>query len=124
MKLLYVAIFGLLGVLGRHLVGTLAAGDPSREWPVATFAINLVGAFLIGIVYVAGIERALVSPDLRIGLTVGFLGGFTTFSAFSLETLELMQRGHLVTALVYLGLSPVLGVACAYAGVTLGRHFM
>ena len=114
MATVYIAVFGVCGVLLRYGIQTLAARAFSTPWPLGTFAINLLGSFLIGVV--GGLS---FSEDLRTAILVGFLGGFTTFSAFSFETVLLWQKGEALLAVAYLTLSPLLGVACAWAGKTL-----
>jgi CrcB protein len=91
-------------------------------FPWGTLLINVLGSFVIG--WVAGFAlpgRVAMHPDLRVFLMTGFCGGFTTFSAFSLQTLELMQGGELFQALGYVLGSVVLCVLATYGGWTLGR---
>lgn len=116
-----VALFGMLGVLSRYFterhVGTLF----TTEFPVATFAINCVGSFLIGLIMVAANEAELISKDLSLAMTVGFLGGFTTFSAFSFQTFQLLEKGQILLAASYFFGSPISGLICAAAGFYLAR---
>ena len=93
-------------------------------FPNGTFLINIVGSFLIGIVYVLGIERAVIPPAWRVGLMVGFLGGFTTFSSYSLESARLLEEMEVWYAVLYFVLSPLLGVGAALAGIYLSRYLM
>ncbi len=117
---LYVGIFGLLGCLARYGVGraALAAGWAA---PSATLTVNLLGSLAIG--FIAALSKAqpslLLSPHLATGLMVGFLGGFTTFSAFSLELLVMTQGGRLTAALAYAVISPTLGLIAALVGYRL-----
>jgi fluoride exporter len=122
MRLAYICVFGVLGVLTRYAVGLCAAKVSVGNVPIGTLTVNLLGALLAGMVYVLGVERTLMSPEIRLGIMVGFLGGFTTFSAYCVETVELVEKGEYGIALAYLGLSPVLGFACAFAGMTLARR--
>jgi CrcB protein len=121
MRTLYVAVFGLAGVFARYLLGITAAARWPSAWPWGTFAINLSGSFLIGVVWVLAKEQSIISEDLRVGLMVGLLGGYTTFSAYTLETGRLLEDGQSLRALLYFMLSPVLGLGCAMAGLQLTR---
>lgn len=120
MTILYIAIFGVLGVLSRYGVSLLFG---ETLYPLATLTINVIGSFLIGLVFAAGVERSLFPAALNYGLMTGFLGGFTTFSAYCLELSRLLQAGRLGVALAYALLSVVLGVLATFGGLLLGRSF-
>ena len=118
-----VAVGGALGSMARFwLTGAMTALTGPR-FPWGTLLINVVGSFVIGLV--AGITltpvRVGVHPDIRIFLMTGVCGGFTTFSAFSLQTLELLQSGDVVPAFGYAIGSVVLCVIATYCGWLLGR---
>ena len=118
-----VAVGGAMGSLARFwLTGAMTALTGSR-FPWGTLLINVLGSLVIGLV--AGMTltpaRIGVHPDIRIFLMTGICGGFTTFSAFSLQTLELMQNGDVVPAFGYAAGSVVLCVAATYCGWMLGR---
>ena len=118
-----VAIAGALGALARYGIGTALgprASDP-RAFPLGTFVVNLTGTFVLGVLAVLFAERVIASAWLRTSLTVGFLGAYTTFSAFSLETVRLIENGGAVVAATYVVASVVLGVLAAYSGMTLAR---
>ncbi len=117
MKIICILIFGLFGVLSRFLIHEWSRKYGELGFPYPTLAINLLGSFLIGLFF----EKVLLPESLRMGLMVGFLGGFTTFSAYSLETLQLLQSSRYLLALLYGGLSPVLGVGMAFLGVWCGK---
>jgi CrcB protein len=122
MKFLYIASFGLIGIFFRYFIGELLANSLPTAAPLGTIAINSAGSFLIGIAYVLGKERALFSPDLYTGLTIGLLGGFTTFSTYSLESFRLIEKGNYIGGFSYLILSPVLGLTAASLGILVVRH--
>ena len=118
-----VAIGGALGSLARFwMTGAMTALTGPR-YPWGTLLINVLGSFVIGLV--AGLtltpERIMLHPNLRIFLMTGVCGGFTTFSAFSLQTLELMQAGDSVAAVSYAVASVLLCVIGTYGGWALGR---
>jgi CrcB protein len=110
-----IAIGGAAGTLARHLIGT-AFRNVVPGFPAATLAINVVGSFLLGLLLVRLGETG-TSSALRAALTVGFCGGFTTFSAFSYETVVLFQRGGAARALAYVAASVTLSVLAVAAGM-------
>lgn len=120
MSTLWIALFGLAGIFSRYSID-LATQKLTIPFPSGTFAINLLGSFLAGFLYAWGVERGALPPEVRNGIFVGFLGGFTTFSAFSLQTARLLESGNAVPALLYAILSPVLGILAAWAGLSLAR---
>ena len=119
--LLFVALGGAFGSMARYLL----AGWAHRLWegplPVGTLLVNVLGSFTIGILYVLLVEKQLIHQDWRGVLMVGFLGAFTTFSTFSLETISLLEAGHTGHALGYMLGSAVLCVVMAGAAVQLTR---
>ena len=121
MKLILIGIFGLLGVFGRYYFGILASRYLPIVFPFGTLFINLLGAFLIGVVWVLGIEKDLISHNTLVGIVVGFLGGFTTFSSYCLEFVRLMEESKLLYGILYVTLSPILGCLAAYFGMCLAR---
>ncbi len=104
--LLCIALGGSLGAVFRYVLSGWATNVWGSNLPVGTFAVNVLGSFAIGIVFVL-IERQLLHPDWRGVLMVGFLGAFTTFSTFSLETIALIEAGHWLYALSYMAASAV-----------------
>ncbi|MGD9660621.1 MAG: fluoride efflux transporter CrcB [Porticoccaceae bacterium] len=115
-NLVAVAVGGALGALGRYGANGLIYPLMGSKFPLATLVVNVVGAILMGIFYVLILEKAMLAPEWRNFVMVGFLGAFTTFSAFSLDALALWQNGHFLLALVYIFLNVVLcltGIALA-----------
>lgn len=120
---LAVAVGGAGGALCRYgLSSAFAIIYPSR-FTLATFIANVLGSFLIGITYVLIVERELLAPLYRQLLMVGFLGAFTTFSTFSLESLGLLQKGQVVAAVSYMFASVLLCLLAVAAGFSLARLF-
>lgn len=118
--LLVIALGGAAGSVLRYLAGVFI--PPAQGFPVGTLAVNVLGSFLIGV-----FARVLAAPDadhvLRLALTTGFCGGFTTFSAFSAETITLMQQGKVGRAMAYVALSIALGLGATALGLSVvGRH--
>lgn len=112
---------GGLGSAGRHGVNLLAARLVGTQYPVGTFLINLLGSFAMGAVVEYFAARSGLAPQARLFLTTGVIGGFTTFSTFSLESAQLLDRGEPAAALVYIMGSAVLGVASLYLGMLAAR---
>lgn len=120
-NLLFVATGGALGALARFGAGHwLHALHPSR-FPLPTLLINASGSLLIGIVWVLITERGVLHPDWRSILMVGFLGSYTTFSTFSLETVTLFEQGHAFQALANAVLSAVICIGSAWLGIAIAR---
>ncbi len=119
--LLSVALGGALGAVLRYLV-VQWVGAPA-SFPVATLLVNVLGSFAIGIFAVLVLEKAVLSEIWRPLVMVGLLGGFTTFSAFSLEAIYLMQDSRIVSALGYVVLSVILCILAAFSGILLARSF-
>jgi len=112
---LCIALAGSAGALARYGIGS-AVG--TRSFPWATLGINLVGSFLLGLLLKTGADRHW-SPELTKGLGVGFLGAFTTFSTFSVETQTMLREDRVATAVTYVAVSVVGGVLAAAAGYVL-----
>jgi CrcB protein len=118
---LAVAIAGSLGALARYgLDGWISRRAPT-SFPWGTFTINVTGSFLLGLAFVLMTERFRPDPWLRSAVTIGFLGAYTTFSTFSLETYRLIEDGAYGLAFANIAGSVAAGLAAVYAGVVLGR---
>lgn len=89
--------------------------------PLGTFTVNIAGAFLIGFILVLSEDRFLIRSDIRIFLTTGFLGGFTTFSTFMFETMGLLEAGSLERAVLNAGGSLAVGLIAVWLGMTVAR---
>ena len=116
-----IAIAGALGAVARYeLEGAIGRRSPSA-FPWGTFIINVSGAFVLGLLFTVLTEHLTVAPWLRVALTVGFLGAYTTFSTFSLETYRLIVDGAIGLALANAVGSVAAGLVAVYGGVVLGR---
>ncbi|MCI5910699.1 MAG: fluoride efflux transporter CrcB [Oscillospiraceae bacterium] len=109
---LIVGLGGALGAVMRYLIG-LIPFNPDNGFPIKTFIINVVGAFVIGIVAALAAKNAM-NPKLVLFLKVGICGGFTTFSSFALETDRLLMKGQSFTAVLYVLLSIFAGVLAVF----------
>ena len=119
--LLFIAVGGATGAVSRHLLGTWVHSLWEGKLPLGTLLVNMLGSFAIGVVYVMLVERQLIHADWRSVLMVGFLGAFTTFSTFSLETISLFESGHSLHAAVYMVGSAVICVVMAGVAIHLTR---
>ncbi len=119
-QLLFIAVGGALGALARYGLATRVHALWGGYWPVGTLLVNAMGSLAIGVIFVL-LERSAIHPDWRSVVMVGFLGAFTTFSTFSLETVELWERGHVGLAVAYGLGSTVLCVCSAAVGVLATR---
>lgn len=115
--ILLVGLGGFAGSIARYKLGGLVLHLTAQErFPWSTFAINVAGCLLAGVLAGLAEEYELFGPDTRLLVFTGLLGGFTTFSAFGLDALFLMRRGEIGTALLYAGGSVVAGLAAAWIG--------
>lgn len=119
-RFLIVCLGGAVGTGARFLVaaGIARLGSP---FPYGTLVVNLLGSYLIALVFVLGEQASWLSPELRVVLTVGVLGGFTTYSAFSYETLRLLQTGAIGVALANVMLTVVGCLLACWLGWLSGR---
>ena len=120
--ILYIALFGAMGCLGRYYLSGWVYDLMGRSMPYGTFAVNILGAFLIGLIMEFSLRSSLVSQELRVGLTIGFLGGLTTFSTFSYETFRLLESGQLMQALLNALFSVTACLAFTFVGIVAARH--
>lgn len=116
-----IALGGAIGCLARYGMTALIEQAAGKSFPAATLAINILGSFLMGLLFTLMLERLTVPPALRAGLLTGGLGGFTTFSTFSIEVLLLAEQGEFGKAGLYIATSVLLGLLAAYAGMHLAR---
>jgi len=114
---LIIALFGALGCLTRYFLSGWVYNLLGRTFPSGTFVVNIVGAFLIGLIMEFSMRSTLISPSLRIGLTIGFLGGLTTFSTFSYETFRLLEEGELLIAMTNVLVSVVICLLFTWLGI-------
>lgn len=117
----YIALFGALGCATRYYLSGLVYRLCGPSFPAGTLAVNIVGAFCIGLIMEFSLRSTLISPSLRIGLTVGFLGGLTTFSTFSYETFRLLEDGEFFIAAANVLGSVLLCLVFTWLGIATAR---
>jgi CrcB protein len=116
-----VAIGGAFGALARYGLGIWISGKWTHDFPLHTFLINITGAFLLGLLNTLFLDKLTLSPEMRLALSVGFLGAFTTFSTFGYETIMLMKDGNILTAGIYTLVSIIVGFFGVFLGMGLAR---
>jgi fluoride exporter len=117
-----IAIGGVLGCWARYAMTNLVQSIYGRDFPYATLSINLLACFMMGFLFEETLARLTISPVLRLGILTGFIGGFSTFSTFAMETLLLAEQGDLAKSILYVLISVVLGLVAVTGGVYLARH--
>ncbi len=119
--LLLVGVGGGLGSIMRYITSLVSEKFFQSLFPLATFASNILGCFILGL-FLGLFERHLISnPDMKFLLVIGFCGGYTTFSAFTSENLSMLQSGNYTTAFLYISLSVITGLLSLFAGLMLTR---
>ncbi len=119
--LLAVALGGALGSLLRYFVAGAIQSAASSGFPWGIFVVNVSGGFVMGVIVELGALKLQMSPEIRAFLTVGILGGYTTFSTFSLDSVLLIQRGAYLSAATYVAGSVALSILALFAGLWLVR---
>ena len=117
-----IAAGGAIGAVLRFWISSGIYGLLGRGFPYGTLAVNVVGSLLMGILYVLLIERLALGAEWRAFLLVGLLGAFTTFSTFSIETLNLLEQADYAKAFANVVLSVVACIAAAFIGITIARQ--
>ncbi|AII60013.1 MAG: fluoride efflux transporter CrcB [Dehalococcoides mccartyi] len=120
-EILYIAVAGGLGALGRYSISGLAQRVFGDAFPYGTLVVNILGSFLLGFVMQASMNTDLFPRNLRLAVTIGFLGAFTTFSTFSYETLGYIEDGAWLTAGLNILTNVVPGIIAVFLGILLGR---
>jgi len=117
-KIILVAIGGGLGSVCRFLVSVAL---PKFSFPLATFSVNILGCFLVGFISAYFNSHSNLAPNLKLLLITGFCGGFTTFSAFGFEKVNLLQNGNYATFFLYVFSSVILGILAVFLGFWVGK---
>jgi len=118
-----IAIGGAIGALSRHWINTVLGDSFGRDFPIGILLVNVLGSLLIGLFFI-WFEQRSDSVFLRQMIIVGFLGSLTTFSTFSLDSIQLLQAGETVRAMLNIGSNVVLCIAAALVGILIGRALL
>jgi fluoride exporter len=122
-KLLWLAGIGAVGTIARYEMQGWVQHFTGAAFPWGTLAVNLLGCFLIGLITMLAEERRLIAPETRLIAAIGFMGAFTTFSTFALETVRFLAERQWLYAFGNLVLQNVLGIVAVFAGFIVGRLF-
>jgi CrcB protein len=121
-RIVLILIFGALGTIARYGMQGFVQTRSGSTFPSGTLTVNLIGCFLIGGIGQYALLHLSFPPEWRIALTVGFLGGFTTFSSFSWETIRLLQDGQWRSGMVYVFTSLIGGLICVLGGMRIAER--
>jgi CrcB protein len=124
MRFLLVCLGGAAGTGARYLVGGWAAATFGPAFPYGTLGINALGSFLISVIMHLGLVAGAISPDLRLVLATGVMGGFTTYSSFNYEMLSYFERSAFLLGLAYLAATVGGCLLSGYLGLVLARWIM
>ena len=122
LNILFVGVGGFFGSIGRYLLsGAVYQMFPNLHFPIGTTVVNILGCFLIGIATALVEVRNLLSPEIRVFLMIGMLGGFTTFSTFGYETIALLRDGAFFTGLANVLIQVIVGISATWLGFNVIR---
>ena len=121
-QLVYIAAGGALGAVMRYLTSTGIHALLGRGFPYGTLSVNILGSFAMGFLFIVMIERSSLGVEWRALILVGFLGAFTTFSTFSMETINLLEDGAVFKALMNVMVSVITCLLATWLGVIIGRQ--
>lgn len=120
-KLILIGLAGFIGTLSRYWLSGVVGRRYGETFPLGTLVVNLVGCFLVGLLFYLLHERFLVNQTVRTVVLIGFLGGFTTFSSFGLQTFTLLQDGEFGLAVLNVSAANLVGLVLVWAGYTLAK---
>lgn len=121
LEVMMVAVGGGIGATTRYLVSTWAAERFGADFPYGTLIVNVVGCFIIGAFMTLATEKLIISPYWRLLITVGFVGGLTTFSSYSYETFKLLQDAEIMLAMYNLLANVIVGFFATWLGISIAR---
>lgn len=121
MRVILLLVFGAAGTLARYGLDGWIQYRAGSGFPFGTLTINILGCFFLGAIGQFGLNHLSMPPDLRIGLTTGLMGGFTTFSTFGWDSVRMLETGEWPRALVYIGASVLGGLAAMMLGMRAGN---
>ena len=120
--ILLIGFAGFLGTIARYLFGQFIFQVFPVTFPYATLLVNILGCFIIGLLYGWLEKENIYSSEWKLIFTTGFCGGFTTFSAFSIENMQLIRDGQFGLAILYIFLSVVIGISVTFGGVSIIKN--
>lgn len=120
-QILFVGLGGAVGSIVRYLISVLTMKHYETSFPVATFIVNIAGCFIAGLIFGLFTHETSEAQNLKLLLLTGFCGGFTTFSAFALENVKLINSGSMATAISYILMSVAAGLLAVWLGLVITR---
>lgn len=123
-KYIFIGSGGFLGAIIRYFIMNVHLYNYKEVIPINTLIINVTGSFIIALILTVSLELWKVDEALRLGITTGFIGAFTTFSTLCKETVNLITNGYYYSAVSYITISAVLGLSAVYFGVVVAREFI
>lgn len=121
-KYIFISIGCFLGAIARYYAKSIYIGGYNENIPLNTLVINVLGSLILALILTVAFEIWDFDADIRIGITTGFLGAFTTFSSLCKETVGLLNSGDYFSAISYMTISTVLGLGAAYFGIVVARE--
>ena len=117
MRIFLIAVFGAIGTLARYGLQGIVQQRTAAVFPTGTLAVNLSGCLLLGFLGQLTLNRMVISPEMRVAMSIGFFGGFTTFSSFSWETIKMFEDGEWLWGGAYVLASVGIGLAFTLLGI-------
>lgn len=121
LKLIYIGTGGFLGAISRYLISKWVESKFESVFPYGTLVVNIIGSFFLGFLMTIFLEKGITQPELRVGITVGFLGALTTFSTFGYETVMLLEEKDFLLASVSVLANLLLTLTAVISGTILAR---
>lgn len=123
-KYIFIGIGGFLGAILRYFIINIHLYNYKEGVPINTLIVNVTGSFIIALILTATLEIWRISESLRLGISTGFIGAFTTFSTLCKETVNLISSGYYYSAISYMTMSVVLGLSAVYFGAVVARELI
>jgi len=117
LRIFWIGVFGAIGTLARYALQGIVQHRTGAVFPTGTLVVNLSGCLLLGFLGQLTLNRMVISPDMRVAMTIGFFGGFTTFSSFSWETVKMLEDGEWLWGGAYVLASVCFGLALTVLGI-------
>ena len=122
MRIFWIMVFGAIGTLARYALHGLVQFRTPGTFPTGTLAVNLSGCFFLGLIGEFTLNHLVISPDWRMAITIGFFGGFTTFSSFGWETIKMLEDGEWQRAALYVAISVSAGLLLTWMGIRVANR--
>lgn len=123
LKIVIIGLGGFLGTISRYLITKTVQEQVSTSFPWGTLMVNVLGSFIIGVIFALSVRENFISPLWRNFLAIGFCGGFTTFSSFSLDNYQLLAHHQFLFTLIYTAISVIAGFFSLYFGIVIVRAY-